>query len=397
MKNHSLRAVVTAGVLVCFPGCSSTPAGSTPVAGPGDGASGLDASMAGVTPNPSGTGTVPPPDGQSATTPAAPDADHASPGDDSSLPAPDASMSPGLPEASALDDGATPVTQGDSGTAVSPGTCATGMVRIPAKNQSFMMGFDPAEAPGTIWACYLGKHQVTFTHDYCMDANLVTQGDFSKVMGFNPSKHKTADLTLPVDSETWYDAVLYCNKKSQADGLQPAYTLGAITMNGPSASNIASVAVDITKNGYRLPTNAEYEYAERANTTGLYFFSPTRTPDITTLGAVYAWYSVNSGGVTQPVGKLKPNPWGLYDIVGNLFEWEHDWEGPYATTPEVDPLGPATGTGCGSFGLGIQKMAKGGSWHTDVATHMRISYHFKWAPSATHAELGFRCVSTATK
>jgi formylglycine-generating enzyme required for sulfatase activity len=276
--------------------------------------------------------------------------------------------------------------------------CSTGMVRVPSKNKSFMMGLDASEAPlqsnGQPWACYLGKHQVSFTYDYCVDAKLVTQAQFSALMGFNPSKHKTADTSLPVDSETWYDALLYCNKKSQKDGLEPAYSYGAVTLSGMSASSIAGVAVDLKKSGYRLPTNAEYEYAERADTTGLYFFSPTKTANITDLGAAYAWYSVNSKGVTQPVGGLKPNPWGLYDIVGNLFEWENDWEGPYVTTPEVDPLGPSQGTGCGGFGIGIQKMAKGGSWHTDVATHMRIGYHFKWKPASVHPELGFRCVAT---
>jgi formylglycine-generating enzyme required for sulfatase activity len=288
------------------------------------------------------------------------------------------------------------VAMGGGGGAVA---CSTGMVRVPSKNKSFMMGLDANEAPlqsnGQPWACYLGKHQVSFTYDYCVDAKLVTQAQFSALMGFNPSKHKTADTSLPVDSETWYDALLYCNKKSQKDGLEPAYSYGAVTLSGMSASNIEGVAVDLKKSGYRLPTNAEYEYAERADTTGLYFFSPTKTANITDLGAVYAWYSVNSKGVTQPVGGLKPNPWGLYDIVGNLFEWENDWEGPYVTTPEVDPVGPSQGTGCGGFSIGIEKMAKGGSWHTDVATHMRIGYHFKWKPASVHPELGFRCVATA--
>jgi formylglycine-generating enzyme required for sulfatase activity len=64
------------------------------------------------------------------------------------------------------------------------------------------------------------------------------------------------------------------------------------------------------------------------------------------------------------------------------------------TTPEVDPVGPALGTGCGGYDIGIQKMAKGGSWHTDVSTHMRVSYHYKWKPASVHAELGFRCVAT---
>ncbi len=278
-------------------------------------------------------------------------------------------------------------------------SCAAGLVPIPAKNQSFVMGLDlndkpPLQGNGQPWACYLGKHKVTFTYDFCMDSTLVTQEQFSKVMGFNPSKHQTGDVTLPVDQETWYDAVLYCNAKSVAEGLAPAYTHGDITFNGKSASNIANLTVDLKKSGYRLPTNAEYEYAERANTVGLYFFSPTRTANITELGAPYAWYSTNSKMVTQPVGGLKPNPWGLYDIIGNLFEWEHDWEGPYGTTDEVDPTGPATGSGCGDNA--VAKMAKGGSWHTDVSSHMMIGYHYKWSPTSVHAELGFRCVATST-
>ncbi len=261
------------------------------------------------------------------------------------------------------------------------------------------MGLDlndkpPLQGSGQPWACYLGKHKVTFSYDFCMDSTLVTQDQFSKVMGFNPSKHQTADGTLPVDQETWYDAVLYCNKKSTAEGLEPAYTHGDITFNGKNASNISNLALDLKKSGYRLPTNAEYEYAERANTVGLYFFSPTRTANITELGAAYAWYSTNSKMLTQPVAGLKPNPWGLYDIIGNLFEWEHDWEGPYGTADETDPVGPANGTGCGDNG--VSKMAKGGSWHTDVSSHMMIGYHYKWSPSSVHAELGFRCVATVT-
>ena len=223
------------------------------------------------------------------------------------------------------------------------------------------MGFTASQAPGNSggpWACFVGQHQVTFTYDFCMDAKMVTQTDFSTVMGFNPSKHQIAGSALPVDSETWYDAMLYCNAKSKMEGLDPAYTYGAITYNGKSAKTVADVALDLTKNGYRLPTNAEYEYAERANTAGLYFFSPTQTSNITALGAVYAWYAGNTGNMTteptavysgpngsQAVGTKKPNPWGLYDIVGNLFEWENDWEGPYSTTAEVDPTGPATGIG----------------------------------------------------
>jgi len=381
MKSDFFAITLTAATLSFASACSSNTSSHTAETSPGgDGGGDAPPGAATKADAAADTGSVAP-----------------APSDDGNAPEASSPMADDAALADADGDGSAPEAgmedSGDAGKA--PGACGSGMVAIAAKNQSFMMGFAPSEAPGTIWACYLGKHKVTFTYDFCMDANMVTQAEFSSLMGFNPSKHLTADTTLPVDSETWYDAMLYCNKKSQVDGLQPAYSYGAVTLKGKSASNVADVVVDLTKSGYRLPTNAEYEYVERADTTGLYFFSPTATSNITALGAVYAWYSGNSQGVTQPVGRRKVSPWGLYDIVGNLFEWENDWEGPYLTTDQVDPVGPATGTGCGTFDLGVQKMAKGGSWRTDVETHMRISYHFKWAPSFVGPELGFRCVATS--
>jgi formylglycine-generating enzyme required for sulfatase activity len=290
------------------------------------------------------------------------------------------------------------------------------MVRISAKNQTFTMGLDKSNAPlqgnGQPWSCYLGVHQVTFTYDFCMDAYLVTQSQFLAVMGFNPSKHQIAGATggtLPVDSATWFDAMIYCNTRSQADGLAPAYSYGAVTHSGTgslygggpptttdpkSASNVAGVVMDLTKPGYRLPTNAEYEYAERANTTGNYFFAPDGA-NVSQVAQQYGWGPDNSGGTTHPVGLLKPNPWGLYDIVGNLFEWENDWDAPYPTTPQVDPVGEPAGASCGgATPAGGAKMAKGGSFKADVGNHQRIGYHYYWTPASVNGELGLRCVAT---
>jgi sulfatase modifying factor 1 len=269
------------------------------------------------------------------------------------------------------------------------------MVRVPANGQSFMMGFTAAEA-GTVWACYVGKHKVTFTYDYCMDANLVSQAEYNKLMGNNPSQH-TGDLTYPVDAVNWYDAALYCNERSKQDGLDPAYTYTSVTRSGNHAT-VVGLSYDIKKTGYRLATNAEYEYAERANTVGTYFFAATAPGDInsaTGIGNTYTWNAYNSGGVSQPVGTKKPNPWGIYDLVGNVFEWENDWEGPYLTTDQVDPTGPAAGgTNCGDTTTAARKMAKGGSYKTDVKGHMRISYHYYWGPGSVTREMGFRCVNT---
>jgi formylglycine-generating enzyme required for sulfatase activity len=279
-----------------------------------------------------------------------------------------------------------------------PVACPSGMVPIPSKNQSFLMGFTAAEA-GTEWACFIGQHKVTFTYDFCMDANLVTQGDYSKLMGNNPSSHKGPD-TLPVDAVTWFDALLYCNERSKQEGLDPAYSFTSSTRSGNHVTGMVGLSYDIKKNGYRLPTNAEYEYAERANLTDYtYFFSKTATANINTAASpasAYSWNTYNSSNTTHPVGTKKPNPWGLYDIVGNLFEWENDWEGPYLTTDQVDPTGPANGDAyCGTDNVQTQKrMAKGGAYAQDVENHERISYHYKFFPTSVDSQIGFRCVVT---
>lgn len=267
------------------------------------------------------------------------------------------------------------------------------MALINAKNNSFMMGFTEEEA-GIEYACYVGKHKVTFTYDWYMDSTLVTQDDYLKLMHKNPSFHK-GDLQLPVEFVSWYDAVLYCNERSKRDNLDTVYTYTSIVTNDTTVRNLEGLKYNIYKNGYRLPTNAEYEYTERADLPGRYFFCDT-TQNIDSLANEYAWSKLNSGLTTHPVHQKKMHPWGLYDIIGNVFEWTGDWEGRYESGPVTDPVGPADGkTECGTHWIGSEKkMAKGGSLKTDVKGHMRISYHYKWPPATTSWENGFRCVAT---
>jgi len=146
-------------------------------------------------------------------------------------------------------------------------------------------------------------HEVV-VDSFLMDRHLVTQEQFQKVMSTNPSRWKGEKN--PVEQLRWSDAVKFCNKRSELEGLQPCYDLKSLQCN-------------FDANGYRLPTEAEWEYACRAGTTTGYFFgdNPAKLGD-------YAWFDKNSGGHPRPAGQKQPNPWGLYDIHGNVAEWVLD-------------------------------------------------------------------------
>ena len=135
----------------------------------------------------------------------------------------------------------------------------------------------------------------------------MTQELWKKVMGVNPSKFKGA--SLPVEMINWFDAVRFCNALSGLDNLQPVYDIG--TGDKPT------VSLDLTANGYRLPTEAQWEYAAKAGTELVY--AGSSTPD------AVAWYKGNAGGRTHPVGEKNPNAWGIYDMNGNLHWNLHEW------------------------------------------------------------------------
>ncbi|MBC8218157.1 MAG: formylglycine-generating enzyme family protein [Planctomycetes bacterium] len=235
------------------------------------------------------------------------------------------------------------------------------MVLIPGER--FLMG-DENEIDAT-------PHEVVLSPFY-IDKNLVTQAEYQRVMGENPSRWKGGDN--PVEQVRWSDAVKYCNGRSKLEGLEPCYDL-------------ETWQCDFKADGYRLPTEAEWEYACRAGTKTAYYFgdSPSKLSD-------HAWFEDNSGGKPQPVGGKLPNPWGLHDMHGNLWQWCNDFYQVdyYQQSPEKDPPGPKTGE---------TKVVRGGAWKFS-ADSCRSGYRYNENPG--YADVcfgydiyGFRCVRNA--
>jgi formylglycine-generating enzyme required for sulfatase activity len=202
------------------------------------------------------------------------------------------------------------------------------------------------------------QHSVTVNSFYIGQYE-VTQREWREVMGNNPS-HFSGD-NLPVEHVSWYEAVNYCNKRSQREGLTPAYTGSGdrVTWNRDA-------------NGYRLPTEAEWEYACRAGTATPYYTGST----VDDAG----WYDGNSGGTTHPVGQKPANAWGLYDMHGNVYEWCWDWYGEYPSEAQTDPTGAETGSVC---------VNRGGSWNVNAQNLRSASRHY-CIRGVRYSGLGFR-------
>ena len=204
------------------------------------------------------------------------------------------------------------------------------------------------------------QHQVTVSSFY-MEKYPVTQASYLEITGKNPSEFKGPDL--PVEQVSWFDAVDYCNKRSLSEGLTPAYAI-----------NGSAVAWDRNADGYRLPTEAEWEYACRSGTQTPYS-SGNSVNDA-------GWFSGNSGGRTHPVGEKQPNSWGLYDMHGNVLEWCWDWLGNYTNSAKTDPRGASTGT---------SRVYRGGAWYF-ASNQARSAFRFGNQPFLRSYVVGFRLV-----
>jgi formylglycine-generating enzyme required for sulfatase activity len=271
------------------------------------------------------------------------------------------------------------VRQGQTVAAVVERPVPDGFVKI--QGGTFTMGSPASEAERDSNEV---QHQVTVTGFY-MSRYEVTQAEYEAVMGTNPSNFKGSNL--PVERVSWYDAVEYCNKRSVREGLTPAYTVNKTRSDPNNTSendeNKWLVTRNPSTNGYRLPTEAEWEYACRAGTTTPFSTGNNITTNQANYNGNYP-YNNNAAGTyrekTTAVGSFAANSWGLYDMHGNVWEWCWDWYGSYVNGD--DPLGAVSG----AFRVG-----RGGSW-INYGRGLRSAVRNNAYPSYRSSLLGFRLV-----
>jgi formylglycine-generating enzyme required for sulfatase activity len=191
------------------------------------------------------------------------------------------------------------------------------------------------------------QHQVTLSQSFYLQTKPVTQGQWKRLMGENPSFFHEGGEDCPVENVSWNDAQEFLKKLNRMEKTDQ----------------------------YRLPTEAQWEYACRAGSTQRYCFGDGEAE----LGH-YAWYAGNSQESTHPVGRLKPNAWGLYDMHGNVYEWCQDWYGEYPPGPVTDPKGPSAGE---------YRVLRGGSWD-GKARDVRSAYRLRLSPDYRYGHEGFR-------
>ncbi len=248
---------------------------------------------------------------------------------------------------------------------------------------TFTMG-SPADEPGR--GSDEAPREVTLTKAIHVAIQEVTQADWEAMTGWNDSDFE--GVSRPVEQVTWFDALRYCNQRSASDGYTPAYTIENATYEGHHIT-YADVAWNQGADGYRLPTEAEWEYACRAGTTTAFGngtivhveCSPL-DPNLDLLG----WYCGNALSSTHEVGGKATNAWGLQDMHGNVWEWCWDWYGNYPATPETDPIGPTTGT---------HRVRRGGGCFAEAAQCRSANRGYNAGPTGRSRDLGLRLVRTA--
>jgi formylglycine-generating enzyme required for sulfatase activity len=246
---------------------------------------------------------------------------------------------------------------------------------ILVKGGSFAMG-SPAGEPER------GQDEIPHrvaVSDFYLARFELTQREYAALMGNNPSENKGD--SLPVENVTWFDAVRYGNARSAREGLEPAYAIDGET-----------VVWNRQANGYRLPTEAEWEYAARAGTVTPFHTGGRITDRQANIYNHYGYDNDSAGriiggsrGSTVPVKSFAANSWGLFDMHGNVAEWCWDWYGDYDIDGPADPVGSTTG---------VYRVNRGGGWN-DFPKHVRSAYRAVTPPGNRVFNIGFRLARNA--
>ena len=244
------------------------------------------------------------------------------------------------------------------------------MEKVPAG--SFWQGAD--ESDPQAWTNEHPKHRVNITKPFLLGRYPVTQALYLYVTKSLP--YPPNNLSLPVVQISWFDAILFCNKLSKIEKKQPVYNLPvgfSAEMSDQEQIQLApSIVYNPNADGYRLPTEAEWEFAARAKTD----FPYAGDSDVAMVG----WTGEEETGAAQPVGQKKPNAWNLYDMSGNVWEWVWDGYGPYPAKGSADPTGHSSSA---------QRVYRGGCWGSS-ARRARVSFRYYYTPDLKIQTLGFR-------
>jgi eukaryotic-like serine/threonine-protein kinase len=209
-------------------------------------------------------------------------------------------------------------------------------------------------------------HEVEITSDFLLSKTPITQSMWSAVWGEAPPAQ--GEEHIPVEKASWYDAIGFCNALSVSLSLPVCYRI-----------ENEGILWDREADGFRLPTEAEWEYACRANSRSKYYLGDTEEHLSSS-----AWYHANCHRGPMPVAQKQPNGWGLCDMLGNVWEWCWDWFAPYSREDELNPIGPAKG---------ISRTLRGGSWRRS-AYHCRCAFRYESDPFNRGRSLGFRVART---